>query len=107
VDDHQCGSNITKIKIKNTPHEISNVYLFIYLFLVAKFHNWATTEYSLQRVQFFLLLKAPYFERKGLKSPYLENTPEKKQDSNFSCLTSSQILVDDCESSQNWKIKNP
>jgi hypothetical protein len=39
---------------------------------------------------------------KGLKSPYLENTPENKQDSNISCLTSSQIwfnpLVDDCES---------
>jgi hypothetical protein len=46
---------------KSTPHEISNVYLFIYLFLVAKFHNWATIENSLQRVQFFLVAKVAIF----------------------------------------------
>jgi DNA phosphorothioation-dependent restriction protein DptG len=51
-----------KIKIKNTPHQISNVYLFIYyLFLVAKFHNWATTENPLQRVQFFFVAKVAIF----------------------------------------------
>jgi hypothetical protein len=50
-----------KIKTKNTSHEISNVYLFIYLFLVAKFHNWATTENPLQSVQLFLVLKVAIF----------------------------------------------